>query len=629
MTSDSRPLTGRLIAVALVFWAAAAGAYGSLRAVYGDRPAYVHVRWAPLVDQGQQESLELRYGLTRGALGEGTTWGYYLTDLSRANIRALVMDPLVEDTHEINRVRFRIWRTATRDEYVGAEGHRTPWILERLFLVLLLIGVFPAGLAALDIVRWPRLLRQWLRPLAMVFARPESSVPRIVRRGVSWLAGRVPLASAEAVALFRVMFGIGVMAIVVARPVSSAWVTDGRTGNSPSALQGLALQAFQEVPAAADWLTTWTLMWGVLFTIGWMSRTSFVMLTGGVLTWALLFTTEIGSHSISVLMVTLLCLIWSRWGDAWSVDAWLGQNRGMPARSVSGHEYGFTIWIPGLVLGVSFAAAALAKLRESGLDWILNGTVKYHFLSDSAEAPVTWGLGIAQYPHMAVLVSFAALAIEALVIVGVLARTYRYRAAAGVAALSILVGFFLFQGLFWPAWWILLLSFLPWHRVHGAGPPSHGAIQAGTATARPSLLRSVQVTVVLGIVCQQVFVSALQLELDPLVSVYDMYSQTYESPEDYERKAGMTYWLVARLADGTTESCALNRREADVLSETSSAQADQELVRTVLRSCIGTSARVDSVLVEGRRDIIDWSGWRFVGETRVPLTGPIRLNQAR
>ena len=154
MTSDSRPLTGRLIAVALVFWAAAAGAYGSLRAVYGDRPAYMHVRWAPLVEQRQQESLELRYGLTRGALLQGTTWGYYLTDLSRANVRALVMDPLVEDTDEIDRVRFRIWRTATRDEYVGAEGHRTPWILERLFQVLLLIGAFPAGLAALDREPW-------------------------------------------------------------------------------------------------------------------------------------------------------------------------------------------------------------------------------------------------------------------------------------------------------------------------------------------------------------------------------------------------------------------------------------------------------------------------------------------
>ena len=98
MTSDSRPLTGRLIAVALVFWAAAAGAYGSLRAVYGDRPAYVHVRWAPLVDQGQQESLELRYGLTRGALGEGTTWGYYLTDLSTTGIRVNGED-LTEGVH--------------------------------------------------------------------------------------------------------------------------------------------------------------------------------------------------------------------------------------------------------------------------------------------------------------------------------------------------------------------------------------------------------------------------------------------------------------------------------------------------------------------------------------------------
>ena len=32
-----------------------------------------------------------------------------------------------------------------------------------------------------------------------------------------------------------------------------------------------------------------------------------------------------------------------------------------------------------------------------------------------------------------------------------------------VFVLSLLVGFEVFQGLWWPAWWILLLSFLPWH----------------------------------------------------------------------------------------------------------------------------------------------------------------------
>ena len=85
-------------------------------------------------------------------------------------------------------------------------------------------------------------------------------------------------------------------------------------------------------------------------------------------------------------------------------------------------EYGYTVWVPGLVLGVVFAAAAVAKLRDAGVAWILNGTVKYHFLSDSVQAMVDWGLWIGRHHWLSVLLSFGAIAIETLVIVGVAAR---------------------------------------------------------------------------------------------------------------------------------------------------------------------------------------------------------------
>ena len=52
--------------------------------------------------------------------------------------------------------------------------------------------------------------------------------------------------------------------------------------------------------------------------------------------------------------------------------------------------------LPALVLGVVYFAAALAKMRDTGLAWILNGTVNYHFLSDSPQAMVDWGLQLGQ-----------------------------------------------------------------------------------------------------------------------------------------------------------------------------------------------------------------------------------------
>lgn len=141
---------GRTLLVGGVVILALAGAlYGTLRLTYGQRPAYVHVRWASSVDQGTQEQIERTHSLTRIELREGRTWGYYLTDLSSDNIRSLVSNPAVEDTHNIHRTAFRIWRTAPRGAYTST---RPAWIaaslefLIRAFLVVgavaLIVGTF-------------------------------------------------------------------------------------------------------------------------------------------------------------------------------------------------------------------------------------------------------------------------------------------------------------------------------------------------------------------------------------------------------------------------------------------------------------------------------------------------------
>jgi hypothetical protein len=111
----------------------AAVAFGALRLAYGQRPAYVHVRWAPTVDAAGRAQMERTYKLTRGELREGNTWGYYVTDVSSANLRALVENPGVEDTHNIHRTAFRIWRTAPRGEYLTT---RPAWIASMLELLI-------------------------------------------------------------------------------------------------------------------------------------------------------------------------------------------------------------------------------------------------------------------------------------------------------------------------------------------------------------------------------------------------------------------------------------------------------------------------------------------------------------
>jgi len=132
-----------LLVVGLILLLASAATYGTLRLTYGERPAYVHVRWAPSVDTSAREQLERVHSLTRPDLREGRTWGYYLTDLSRDNIQRLVTSSAAEDTHNLHRTAFRVWGTAPRAPYLSSNPAWIATLLE--FLTRAFVGL--GGLA--------------------------------------------------------------------------------------------------------------------------------------------------------------------------------------------------------------------------------------------------------------------------------------------------------------------------------------------------------------------------------------------------------------------------------------------------------------------------------------------------
>jgi hypothetical protein len=593
--------TYRAIWIALLFWALAGTLYTGRKAAFGDRPAAVHVRWAVTVDGGQRQQLEQRYSLTAPQQTDDRTFAYAITDVSGANIRALVLDPAVEDTHEINRTSYR----------VGFFSPRLPYATP-----------YPSLPAAMDV----------LALLSLVLGVAWTAVRGGVARLAEWIGHRIPDASPEAVALFRVVFGVCLLVVVFRRPVLAAWAADPSNVISP--VQHALLQLFVNAPWMVDGLRWWVAFWGALFIAGAFARVAFACLAAGVFAWALLYTTTTTYHTISSVLVALLVLQWSRWSDAWSVDAWWRGNvqRGTPK------EYGYTVWVPGLVLGVVFAAAAVAKLRDAGVAWILNGTVKYHFLSDSPQAPVDWGLWIGRHHWLSVLLSFGGVAIEVLVIVGVLLGAYRYRLLAGVAALCLLAGFSLFQGLFWPGWWLLLLSFLPWHLIRGpadTGPADTGPAKAGHYVP-DSGVRSVRlqadrgggprepVFVAMSLMALQVGVSLLRLEVSPLLSTYDMYATTYGSPAEYEQKAGQAYWIIGVDEEAQSHRCRITRADADAIAGT--AATDPRMSGSMMRRCFDPSLDIRTASLEATRVRIDWNRWERLDEPiRVPLTSVIPL----
>ena len=142
-------LTSRLVVTWLLCWALAGTAYAVLRLTFGDRPVRIHVRWAPTVDDATRLQLEQRWRLARAESREDRTFGYALTDRSRDNIRSLVLDPAVEDTHEIDRTAFRVGDAAPRLPYVTSNPG-IPVGLEFLSVLGFLGGLASIGLGLLE-----------------------------------------------------------------------------------------------------------------------------------------------------------------------------------------------------------------------------------------------------------------------------------------------------------------------------------------------------------------------------------------------------------------------------------------------------------------------------------------------
>ena len=92
-------------------------------------PDRIQVRWNPAADEERQQ-LETRYRLHGGvARGDPAdhTWLYEIQDVSRENLRALIDDPRVADTHLVDRAMARL----TSQESFARRLHRNIPLLRR------------------------------------------------------------------------------------------------------------------------------------------------------------------------------------------------------------------------------------------------------------------------------------------------------------------------------------------------------------------------------------------------------------------------------------------------------------------------------------------------------------------
>jgi len=615
---------------AVAFALLAASLPFAARALVGPRGAIVHVRWQSSITERLREDLEARFRLADGEKLDEYTWRYDLIDPSRENIRALLIEPAVADTHNIDRPNNALDPSANRTARRQRFPVRGDWVVTAVDRLAITLAAFAALLTLVGTTGWTpapggvrlrlQRMRQQLSRLSQALAAP---VVQFVQRGI-------PDVDAGTAGIFRIVFGVAVLVFFVSHPVDAGWLNATFDLEIEGPVHAAVLEWLRGRPLIADLLMPWLFTMGMAFTVGIFTRVTYALFVAGVLVWAYVAVSLASTHPHSILLLTLVALLPSRWGDARSADSWLRRIRGREsAARPAGRQYGYSVWVPGLAFGVALAAAAWAKLSvpPGWTSWILNGTVKYHFISDSVNAPVDWGLQLARHPLLAILASLGAIATEALVVTAAFTRNEWYRLVMGAFALALLIGFELFMGVFWPGWWVPLLAFLPWERLCRLKPAPTTVEYVGAGLSRPEgrALTAAQLAVIAGVIAQQVVASALTLERAPMFSWYDMYSGTYASPAAFNASRPPSFRIVATTDRGRAElRCDPHeefvREYQAALAGSPTAKAS---VWRALRGCGDDLADVRDVTLEGDIRTFDWDRLEFTSARSAVVLGPL------
>jgi hypothetical protein len=135
----------------------------------------VRVRWRDGTSDSRRSQLERKYRLVNPEAPQGLSYSYALLDTSRTNIMAMIKDPEVGDTGDIDREKFEVpfWTAAYSRESMWV-ADRIPVVRQpavRRTLAALLVAMILLGLRRIvTAVDWARRARA-----AMALARRVES----------------------------------------------------------------------------------------------------------------------------------------------------------------------------------------------------------------------------------------------------------------------------------------------------------------------------------------------------------------------------------------------------------------------------------------------------------------------
>lgn len=556
----------------------------------GDTARYIHIRWRADLSDSARLALEQDHGLRERRREDRSSFGYDLLDPSSGNIRSLLNDPAVEDSDGFNREAFTVAESAEPGR--SQTGLAWRWGVEEQLEAIYTGARYLAVVGLL---------------LVLGSTRPAMWAARRLPRPAEWplwLAGRMPALTPRSFGIFRVGFAVMLGVLLLHNGISGGGIPLAEQRELHLPFTGW-IHTLAAIDNATGNLQRALVVLLAAFACGFFARTTYVLLALGFNLWFCIWALGGGTHAIGMLPLALLALVIVPWHEGAGVDRW----RKLPTRP-SRIPYGYAPWVLALALSIGFAAAAFAKVR-TGPGWILNGTVRYHFMAESEIAHVPWGLWIAARPAVAVAASGAAVVIEAIAIVGAFCGP-ALRLVFGMMVGGLLTGFILFHDAIWPAWWVLLIGFLPWEWTdrRESSPSSAGPVR------RPLPAFAMAVAGVL--VLQQIPVSWRNIEVGPYLSAYDMYSATFSSPEEFEKaNGGPRFHILVQGAERESDigDCVRADTHAiQLMSEALRTGGAIELVpadaRERITSCANELSDAAAVRVLADQRTFDWENGR-------------------
>ena len=320
------------------------------RTVAGPRGAIVHVRWQESLAPEARQMLESTFHLTAAERLDDRTWRYELLDLSSENIRSLVRHEAAEDTQGIDRTRYSVAALASRTDRRGRfpiAGHMIVVLADRLAALLAACVALLVWLGISGRAHTPGAARSLVaeRTLAFVNACRTASAAR-------WVSQGIPDLDASTAGIFRVLFGLLVLLFFASHPEDARSLNATFNPIVEGDLHASVLDWLRARPFIVEGLAPWLWVTGFAFTIGLATRVTYALFVAGVLVWAFVAAVHDSTHPNSTLVLSLVALLPSRWGDALSVDAWWrSRNDARATVHWPGKHYGYSVWVPGSCSG--------------------------------------------------------------------------------------------------------------------------------------------------------------------------------------------------------------------------------------------------------------------------------------